>query len=138
MTNAMPMLTDSEREMLIRVSHILEDYPDNDPRIVQLMQVARAALMAPVVADVVAWNHPSEERTCTVNLREFHLQPGPLYTAPPVPALKLIELPSAFTPCISVVGPSPISAMRLDHMGGWLNKVRVISAIRTAGYEVKE
>ena len=60
------------------------------------------------------------------------------YSAPPVPVMQAVELPSAFTPTITALGPSPISGMRLDHTGGWLNKARVIAAIRAAGGEVRE
>ena len=66
----------------------------------------------------------------------FEEDSRPLYTTPPVPALVPIELPSAFTPSVIALGPSPVSGMRLDHTGGWLNKARVIAAIRAAGYEV--
>ena len=37
------------------------------------------------VADVVAWHHPTEERTCDIRLRRHDLAPGPLYAAPQLP-----------------------------------------------------
>lgn len=49
-----------------------------------------------------------------------------------------VKLPVAFTPFISVVSPSPISAMRQDHMGNWLNKARVIALLREHGVQVEE
>ncbi|WP_343446508.1 hypothetical protein [Enterobacter hormaechei] len=49
------------------------------------MKLALASLEAEPVADVVAWSHPNEERTCDVRLRRHDISPGPLYTAPPAP-----------------------------------------------------
>lgn len=37
------------------------------------------------VADVVAWHHQTEERTCDIRLRRHDLTPGPLYAAPQLP-----------------------------------------------------
>lgn len=37
------------------------------------------------VADVVAWHHPTEERTCDIRLRRHDIAPGPLYAAPQLP-----------------------------------------------------
>lgn len=31
------------------------------------------------VADVVAWSHPTEERTCDIRWRRHDVEPGPLY-----------------------------------------------------------
>lgn len=59
----------------------------------QVYRLALASLKAEPVADVVSWNHPEEERTCSVQLRDFHLHPGVLYTAPPVPVIKPVKLP---------------------------------------------
>lgn len=38
-----------------------------------------AAVNSEPVADVVAWSHPTEERTCDVRLRHHDVEPGPLY-----------------------------------------------------------
>ena len=38
-----------------------------------------AAMDCEPVADVVAWSHPTEERTCDVRLRRHDVEPGPLY-----------------------------------------------------------
>lgn len=37
------------------------------------------------VADIVAWHHPTEERTCDIRLRRHDLASGPLYAAPQLP-----------------------------------------------------
>ncbi|MES3563000.1 DUF551 domain-containing protein [Enterobacter hormaechei] len=55
------------------------------------MKLALASLEAEPVADVVAWSHPNEERTCDVRLRRHDISPGPLYTAPPAP----VSVPAA-------------------------------------------
>lgn len=47
------------------------------------LQLALQVLEAEPVADVVTWNHPSEERKCSVQLRRFDLKPGPLFMPAP-------------------------------------------------------
>jgi len=89
MTNTMPVLTDEQRQELIDEIDYNRKNCFLSSKTELLMQIAEAALTAPAVADVVSWNHPNEERTCSVDLRDFHLQPGKLYAAPPVPTLKL-------------------------------------------------
>ena len=109
---------------------------------VELMEIALAALTAKPVGTIrieMDWN--THRNVATLDMREdlvvADMAAGDeLYTAPPAAALRPIELPSAFTPAVTSFGPSPASSMRLDHMGGWLNKARVIAAIREAGYEV--
>lgn len=57
-------------------------------------EIALTSLEAEPVADIVAWSHPSEERTCDIRWRRFDVAPGLLYTAPPalvVPDLKELE-----------------------------------------------
>lgn len=49
------------------------------------MDALLASLEAEPVADVVAWSHPAEERTCDIRWRRFDVTPGLLYTAPPAP-----------------------------------------------------
>lgn len=53
-----------------------------------LLSIALPALAtSPVqeaVADVVAWSSPTEERTCDIRWRRHNVEPGPLYTAPPL------------------------------------------------------
>lgn len=56
--------------------------PEN---ILLLVEIALQVLEAEPVADVVAWNHPSEERKCSVQLRRFDLKPGPLFMLPSQP-----------------------------------------------------
>lgn len=51
----------------------------------ELARIALASLETEVVADVVAWSSPNEERTCDVRLRRHDINAGPLYTAPPAP-----------------------------------------------------
>lgn len=43
------------------------------------------------VADIVAWSHPHEERTCDIRLRKYDLKPGALFYRP-APAINLAEL----------------------------------------------
>ncbi|MCG5044305.1 hypothetical protein LZP96_09665 [Enterobacteriaceae bacterium 155047] len=60
----------------------------------ELLAIALASLEAEPVADVVAWSHPSEERTCDIRWRRFDVAPGLPYTAPlapVVPDLKELE-----------------------------------------------
>ncbi len=47
----------------------------------ELIYTAPPALQIEPVADVLTWSHPSEERKCSVQLRRFDLEPGPLYAA---------------------------------------------------------
>lgn len=45
-----------------------------------------AAMDSEPVADVVAWSHPTEERTCDIRWRRHDVEPGPLYRhAQPAP-----------------------------------------------------
>ncbi|MDU1652699.1 MAG: hypothetical protein E6850_09390 [Leclercia adecarboxylata] len=48
------------------------------------------------VADVVAWHHPTEERTCDIRLRRHDLTPGPLYAAPQLPQPAVVDERAAF------------------------------------------
>ena len=43
------------------------------------------------VADVVAWNKPGEERKCDIRLRRFDVAPGPLFAAPPLQAVTVLD-----------------------------------------------
>jgi len=45
----------------------------------QAYQMALQLLEAQTVADVIAWNHPNEERSCSVQLRRFDLKAGQLF-----------------------------------------------------------
>lgn len=45
----------------------------------ELQERREAAMDSEPVSDVVAWSHPTEERTCDVRLRRHDLQPGQLY-----------------------------------------------------------
>ncbi len=92
-------------------------------------EAERAALLAEI-------KYNRENCFCSDKTLELFSVAESALTTPPVAALVPIELPSAFTPSVIALGPSPVSGMRLDHTGGWLNKARVIAAIRTAGYEV--
>lgn len=51
----------------------------------ELARIALASLEAEPVADVVAWSHPTEGRTCDIRWRRFDVAPGLLYTDPPAP-----------------------------------------------------
>lgn len=53
----------------------------------ELARIALASLEAEAVAEVVAWSHPSEERTRDIRWRRFDVAPGLLYAAPPAPAV---------------------------------------------------
>ncbi|HEG4357236.1 hypothetical protein [Klebsiella oxytoca] len=47
--------------------------------IVGLARMALAAMDCEPVADIVAWSHPTEERTCDIRWRRHDVEPGPLY-----------------------------------------------------------
>lgn len=50
-----------------------------EKKYLEALEIALQVLEVEPVADVVAWNHPSEERKCSVQLRRFDLKPGPLF-----------------------------------------------------------
>lgn len=53
-----------------------------------LARMALAAMDSEPVADVVAWSHPTEERTCDIRWRRHDVEPGPLYRhAQPAPVV---------------------------------------------------
>ncbi|WP_256682093.1 DUF551 domain-containing protein [Klebsiella grimontii] len=53
-----------------------------------LARIALAAMDSEPVADVVAWSHPTEERTCDIRWRRHDVEPGPLYRhAQPAPVV---------------------------------------------------
>ena len=56
---------------------------DASKAIDELLERRKAAQVP--VADVVAWHHPTEERTCDIRLLRHDLAPGPLYAAPQLP-----------------------------------------------------
>lgn len=62
---------------------------DNSASLEEFMAITRMALSAmdsEPVADVVAWSHPTEERTCDIRWRRHDVEPGPLYRhAQPAP-----------------------------------------------------
>lgn len=58
---------------------------EEDRNTLAALRIALASLEAEPVADVVAWSHPAEERTCDIRWRRFDVAPGLLYTAPPAP-----------------------------------------------------
>lgn len=68
----------------------IEDIGGDEIR--ELARMALAAMDSEPVADVVAWSHPTEERTCDVRLRRHDLQPGPLYRhAHPAPVVPVSQ-----------------------------------------------
>ena len=129
-------------EMCLTDETFFDSVVDFNARQREANLIALAALTARPVGTIrieMDWN--THRNVATLDMREdlvvADMAAGDeLYTAPPAAALRPIELPSAFTPAVTSFGPSPASSMRLDHMGGWLNKARVIAAIREAGYEV--
>lgn len=53
-----------------------------------LARIALAVMDSEPVADVVAWSHPTEERTCDIRWRRHDVEPGPLYRhAQPAPVV---------------------------------------------------
>ncbi|EOW2736108.1 hypothetical protein ACOV22_003204 [Klebsiella michiganensis] len=78
----------------------IEQYA-NDPRmcnvndeIREMARMALAAMDSEPVADVVAWSHPTEERTCDIRWRRHDVEPGPLYRhkqQPSVPDRSIFE-----------------------------------------------
>lgn len=56
--------------------------------IMELQERRKAAMDSEPVADVVAWSHPTEERTCDIRWRRHDVEPGPLYRhAQPAPVV---------------------------------------------------
>ncbi|HGF0789837.1 TPA: DUF551 domain-containing protein [Raoultella ornithinolytica] len=45
----------------------------------EALRVLAAGMDSEPVADVVAWSHPTEERTCDIRWRRHDVEPGPLY-----------------------------------------------------------
>ncbi len=63
---------------------------ENCTVIKELARMALAAMDSEPVADVVAWSHPTEERTCDIRWRRHDVEPGPLYRhAQPAKGLEL-------------------------------------------------
>lgn len=57
-----------------------------------LARIALAVMDSEPVADVVAWSHPTEERTCDIRWRRHDVEPGPLYRhAQPAPVVQDID-----------------------------------------------
>ncbi len=84
-------------------------------------QIALAALTAkPVFYRSIGG---ASGRECLDRIKPKNTDSQPLYTAPPVQVLRPVELPRPY-------------GMQ-DHEK-WLNQKEVVSAIRAAGYEVKE
>lgn len=86
-------ITRERLELLSKISG-RDDIDDVDGHeIRELARIALAALDAEPVADIVAWSHPTEERSCDVRLRRHDLQPGPLYLhAQPAPVVPLPDV----------------------------------------------
>ncbi len=130
-------MTEQEKAELIEHAKYLKTVCSPETEDYAIAEIALASLTARPVADVVSWSHPEEERTCSVQLRDFHLHPGVLYAAPPVPVMKAVALPSSFRPATASHGFNQIAVMRLDKDGKWLNKTGVINALREAGIQIE-
>ncbi|HBK4598636.1 TPA: hypothetical protein ACW70F_005945 [Klebsiella michiganensis] len=64
----------------------IEDIGGDEIR--ELASMALAAMDSEPVADVVAWSHPTEERTCDIRWRRHDVESGPLYRhAQPAPVV---------------------------------------------------
>lgn len=132
----------NNQQLAAHCRDVIANPQDHLDWVVDMAKVALASLEAEPVgytteraATYEVWNSGSATFWDKNDLGEVAL-----YTAPPVPELKPIELPSRFGPVISqiVKGGVHIPAMRLSPgNGGWLNREAVIKAIRAAGYEVK-
>lgn len=76
---------------------------------------------------------------CTKEIHDEEAREGgtvrTLYTAPPAPVLRPIELPEALLPANHKSGEAFMAA---DSQGNYINREFTIKAIRAAGYEVKE
>lgn len=122
------LIADCEAEIK-HIEHLLSwkkpnEYSDKSLRSKLARQrIALASLTAEPVADVVKWNHPQEERTCSVQLRRFDISAGHLYTTPPAQLLRPVELPETYDD---------------GHGNLWLPQDAVISAVKNAGGEVKK
>lgn len=76
------------KEWLKQQISVIEAVGITDSNTLSAFKLALAALNGmeqEPVADVVAWHHPTEERTCDIRLRRHDLAPGPLYAAPQLP-----------------------------------------------------
>ena len=77
------------------------------------MELAREALARrkaskDPVADVVAWNKPSEERKCDIRWRRFDVAPGPLFAAPPIQAVTVPDEPTDDERLMEIEGVSVV------------------------------
>lgn len=61
----------------------------------QIAEYALSCLESEPVADIVAWHHPTEERSCDIRWRRYDVKPGPLYTSPqPAPVVPDVMEPT--------------------------------------------
>ena len=75
------------------------------------LKVFREASKVPV-ADVVAWHHPTEERSCDIRWRRFDVAPGPLYAAPQLQAVTVPDEVTFEQAMLEVHGLSPAEAFQ--------------------------
>jgi hypothetical protein len=96
----------------------------------EIANIARAAMDAEPVADVVAWHKEGEERTCDIRWRRFDVEPGPLFAVaqpaavvpdemePTVEAIKRVlptSNPDEYAACIGADMWNACRAAMLNH-----------------------
>ncbi|MBX4738581.1 hypothetical protein [Klebsiella sp. CVUAS 10975.2] len=76
-------------DLLLHPSDLLILIASYEAKEAELQERRKAEKDSEPVADVVAWSHPTEERTCDIRWRRHDVEPGPLYRhaqQPVVPA----------------------------------------------------
>lgn len=80
------------REWLQHQISAIEAVGITDSNTLAAFKLALAAMDSEPVADVVAWSHPTEERTCDIRWRRHDVEPGPLYRyAQPAPGISFFS-----------------------------------------------
>lgn len=156
--NNFPAMTEEQRQELIQ--HATEEIRLKTEHIARLekhmpgqfntsryqMDVLTAKIaLAALTAEPVAYTYAEELETLRKGSFAGMFTPHeaykadplwmPLFTAPPAPVLKPIELPEALLPANHKSGEAFMAA---DSQGNYINREFTIKAIRAAGYEVKQ
>ena len=66
-------------DLLLHPSDLLILIASYEAKEAELQERRKAEKDSEPVADVVAWSHPTEERTCDIRWRRHDVEPGPLY-----------------------------------------------------------
>lgn len=145
----MPVITQEQQAELIKFNRAIiaqyeayaaseADWPDDVRLLVLSARIALASLTAETdyvrySCGCCGYESLSYKHICP-KCNHHTLRADKLYTAPPAPVLKPIELPEALLPANHKSGEAFMAA---DSQGNYINREFTIKAIRAAGYEVK-